>query len=92
MCSASRSGVQITLNYKSPKPSLEYKLRDRRTLVDLPGLIHASNKSQSEDDVDLIKSLVDKYISEARTIILAVISAKNDYANQIILKNVVDSI
>jgi uncharacterized protein YdcH (DUF465 family) len=30
---------------------------------------------------------VDSYISEERTICLAVISAKNDYANQIILKN-----
>ena len=57
------------------------------TLVDLPGLIHSSNKSQSEDDVTLIKSLVRDYISEKRTIVLAVISAKNDYANQIILKD-----
>ncbi|KAI1905785.1 hypothetical protein LOZ65_006927, partial [Ophidiomyces ophidiicola] len=57
------------------------------TLVDLPGLIHAANKSQSEGDVDLIKSLVEDYISQQRTVILAVISAKNDYANQVILKN-----
>ncbi|KAM5465039.1 hypothetical protein MauCBS54593_006672 [Microsporum audouinii] len=57
------------------------------TLVDLPGLIHSANKSQSDEDVDLIKSLVEGYISQERTIILAVISAKNDYANQVILKN-----
>jgi GTP-binding protein EngB required for normal cell division len=56
------------------------------TLIDLPGLIHSSNKSQSEEDIELIKSLVEDYISKHRTIILAVISAKNDYANQIILK------
>jgi hypothetical protein len=56
------------------------------TLVDLPGLIHSSNKSQSDEDIELIKTLVNEYISEGRTIILAVISAKNDYANQIILK------
>lgn len=55
-------------------------------MIDLPGLIHASNKSQSEEDVDLIKSLVKDYISKQRTIMLAVVSAKNDYANQIILK------
>lgn len=41
---------------------------------------------QSEEDVEIIKTLVNDYISEKRTIILAVISAKNDYANQIILK------
>lgn len=57
-----------------------------RTLIDLPGLIHSSNKSQSDEDVELIKSLVKDYISKQRTIMLAVVSAKNDYANQIILK------
>jgi hypothetical protein len=57
-----------------------------RTLIDLPGLIHSSNKSQSEEDVELIRSLVKSYISKQRTIMLAIISAKNDYANQIILK------
>ncbi|KMU90539.1 interferon-induced GTP-binding protein Mx1 [Coccidioides immitis H538.4] len=60
--------------------------RPQLTLVDLPGLIHSANKSQSEGDVELIKSLVEDYISQKRTIILAVISAKNDYANQVILK------
>jgi GTP-binding protein EngB required for normal cell division len=57
-----------------------------RTLIDLPGLIHSSNKAQSDEDVELIKSLVKDYISKQRTIMLAVVSAKNDYANQIILK------
>ncbi|OJD14597.1 hypothetical protein ACJ73_09064, partial [Blastomyces percursus] len=61
--------------------------RPQLTLVDLPGLIHSANKSQSDDDVELIKSLVEDYIAEERTIILAVVSAKNDYANQVILKN-----
>ncbi|KAF2091553.1 hypothetical protein K490DRAFT_70374 [Saccharata proteae CBS 121410] len=56
------------------------------TLVDMPGLIHAENKSQSKEDVELIRNLVDDYIANQRTIILAVVSAKNDYANQIILK------
>lgn len=34
----------------------------------------------------LIKPLVENYASKQRTIILAVISANNDYADQIILK------
>lgn len=58
-----------------------------RTLVDLPGLIHSENKSQSKSDVQLIRDLVEEYILTERTIILAVVSAKNDYANQIILKD-----
>lgn len=54
------------------------------TLVDLPGVIHAENKQQSADDVTLVQKLVRKYMSSARSIILAVVSAKNDYANQIV--------
>lgn len=60
--------------------------RPHLTLVDLPGLIHAENKMQSKEDIEIIQGLVDDYIKENRTIIMAVVSAKNDYANQIILK------
>lgn len=56
------------------------------TLVDLPGLIHAESKQQSAQDVELVKSLVRDYIANPRSIILPVISAKNDYANQIVTK------
>ncbi|KAF2464907.1 dynamin family protein-like protein [Lindgomyces ingoldianus] len=59
--------------------------RPQLTLVDLPGLIHAANKAQTEADKDLILDIVKEYMKNPRTIILAVISAKNDYANQIIL-------
>ncbi|KAL8717039.1 MAG: hypothetical protein Q9225_005685 [Loekoesia sp. 1 TL-2023] len=61
--------------------------RPQLTLVDLPGLIHAENRSQTMDDVELIRGIVEDYIKNDRTIILPVISAKNDYANQIILQN-----
>jgi hypothetical protein len=60
--------------------------RPQLTLVDLPGLIHSENKTQSSDDVQLVWDLVEGYISNPRTIILAIVSAKNDYTNQIILK------
>ena len=56
------------------------------TLVDLPGLIHAESKQQSSSDVELVSSLVRKYMKSQRSIILAVVSAKNDYANQIVTK------
>ena len=59
--------------------------RPQLTLVDLPGLILAPNKRQTEEDVKLIHDLVNDYISEKRTIMLAVISAKDDFANQGIL-------
>ncbi|KAH7319625.1 P-loop containing nucleoside triphosphate hydrolase protein [Stachybotrys elegans] len=60
--------------------------RPALTIVDLPGLIHSENKNQTAEDVKLINEVVQSYMQESRTIILSVVSAKNDYANQIVLK------
>ncbi|KAI1827327.1 dynamin family protein [Xylaria intraflava] len=60
--------------------------RPHLTIVDLPGLIHSETKQQSAEDVELVKDVVTHYMKQPRSIILAVISAKNDYANQIVLK------
>lgn len=56
------------------------------TLVDLPGLIHSATMTQTDADVLLVHDLVDQYLRSPRSIILAVVSAKNDIGNQIILK------
>lgn len=56
------------------------------TIVDLPGLIHSENKLQTSADVALVLSMVQSYMANRRSIILAVVSAKNDYANQIVTK------
>lgn len=72
----------MSSHFQSPGSS---KLTSFRTLVDLPGLIHATNKAQTETDKELILDLVTQYMKNPRTIILAVVSAKNDFANQIIL-------
>ena len=60
--------------------------KPKLTVVDLPGLIHSDSKQQSAADVELISDLVQSYMSNPRSVILAVVSAKNDYANQIVLK------
>jgi hypothetical protein len=60
--------------------------RPHLTIVDLPGFIHAETKQQKASDVDLVKQMVRPYMENRRSIILAVVSAKNDYANQIVLK------
>lgn len=52
------------------------------TLVDLPGLFRAGNKEQSETDVDTVRSMVERYMARPRSIILAVVSAKNEYVLQ----------
>jgi GTPase SAR1 family protein len=60
--------------------------RPHLTIVDFPGLIHSETKQQSAADVQLVQEVVRSYMTEPRSIILAVISAKNDFANQIVLK------
>ncbi|KAF8248453.1 hypothetical protein K440DRAFT_583381 [Wilcoxina mikolae CBS 423.85] len=54
------------------------------TVVDLPGLIHVAPGRPT--DVQLVSDLVASYMNNPRTIILAVVSAKNDYQNQIVLQ------
>ncbi|KIW36744.1 uncharacterized protein PV06_11040 [Exophiala oligosperma] len=56
------------------------------SIVDVPGLISVSNEEQTEDDVEMVHRIVDGYISDPRTIILAVVQAGNDIANQPIIK------
>ncbi|KAI9649684.1 hypothetical protein NHQ30_002265 [Ciborinia camelliae] len=60
--------------------------RPHLTIVDLPGLIHSATNQQSAQDVELVHELVQSYMASPRSIILAVVSAKNDVANQIVLK------
>jgi GTP-binding protein EngB required for normal cell division len=56
------------------------------TLVDLPGLFQAGSRSQSDADAKTVKGLVLEYMKNPRSIILAVVSAKNDFNNQSITK------
>jgi GTP-binding protein EngB required for normal cell division len=57
------------------------------TLVDLPGLFQAGSRSQSDEDAERVKTLVLSYMKNPRSIILAVVSAKNDFNNQSITKH-----
>ncbi|KAF4981260.1 hypothetical protein FZEAL_2886 [Fusarium zealandicum] len=60
--------------------------RDHLTIVDLPGLIHSETKNQSKADVKMVKEVVQGYMKQSRSVILAVVSAKNEVANQVVLK------
>ncbi|CAG8112632.1 unnamed protein product [Penicillium nalgiovense] len=60
--------------------------RPHLTIVDLPGLIHSETRQQSAADVQLVQDVVQSYMREPRSVILAVVSAKNDFANQIVLR------
>jgi hypothetical protein len=56
------------------------------TIVDLPSLIYSKNKLQTSTDIALVLSIVQLYMANRRSIVLAVVSAKNNYANQIVTK------
>ena len=56
------------------------------SIVDLPGLIAVASEVQTEEDVATVTRMVDSYIEKPRTIILAVVQASNDIANQSIIK------
>lgn len=73
----SRDILRIELNGPS-QPQL--------TLVDVPGLIHSSASAKAVDDIKLVSELVDSYLENPRSIILAIVSAAYDIANQIVLQ------
>jgi hypothetical protein len=50
------------------------------TLVDLPGLFHVGEGSE------FVKTMVRRYMQSERSIILAVVSARNDFENQVVTK------
>lgn len=56
------------------------------SVVDLPGLIGVPSEEQTDNDVDIVHNLADSYVRNPRTIILAVVQAGNDIANQTIIK------
>ncbi|XWX00434.1 hypothetical protein V2A60_008454 [Cordyceps javanica] len=56
------------------------------SVVDLPGLISVANEEQTDEDVDAVQDMVNSYLQSSRTIILAVLQAGNDMANQPIIK------
>ncbi|CEI68579.1 hypothetical protein FVEN_g5276 [Fusarium venenatum] len=59
---------------------------DHLTVIDVPGMFeNVTPGVTTKEDIDLVKSMVQKYIIESRTIILAVVPCNGDIANQKIL-------
>jgi len=80
------SFLEETLHIEAHRPG-----RPPLSLVDLPGLIQSANRNQTQHDVELVHNMVRDYMANSRTIILAVISAQDDPANQKILKMATDA-
>lgn len=56
------------------------------TVVDLPGIVRTTTAGQNAGIVDQVNSLIDDYLKEERTIILAVIPSNQDIATVDILE------
>ncbi|BCR91453.1 dynamin family protein [Aspergillus chevalieri] len=52
------------------------------SVVDVPGLFHNPTKFQTIEDRNVIRGLIQRYIIDKRTIIMAVMDARNNLANQ----------
>ncbi|KAJ9302153.1 hypothetical protein DTO271G3_1019 [Paecilomyces variotii] len=77
---AQRAFARDVLSVEIEGPSLP-----QLTVVDLPGIIQSETKDASQSDAAMTVQITEAYISQPRTICLAVVSAANDYANQPIL-------
>lgn len=57
------------------------------TIVDLPGLIHSRDSSETNHDINIVTSLVKRYMKQHNSIILAVIPANTSINTQVVLKH-----
>lgn len=55
------------------------------TLVDLPGIFHSATADQSFQGKAVVDQLIERYMAQKNSIILAVVSANNQLANQIVI-------
>ncbi|KAI1122449.1 P-loop containing nucleoside triphosphate hydrolase protein [Nemania abortiva] len=58
------------------------------TLVDLPGFYHSEDDDQSADGRDIVDRLVETYMARKNSIILAIVSARNQVVMQKVLSKV----
>ncbi|KXX76061.1 Interferon-induced GTP-binding protein Mx [Madurella mycetomatis] len=56
------------------------------TLVDLPGILHNATADQDLEGNEIVHEIVDNYMRQPKSIILVVIAANNELANQVFLQ------
>ncbi|KAF7532065.1 hypothetical protein G7054_g8298 [Neopestalotiopsis clavispora] len=56
------------------------------TLVDLPGFFHAETADQTKEGRKIVRQLAKHYMKQANSIILAVVSANHNLANQLVVE------
>lgn len=61
--------------------------QEHLTLIDLPGFFVSTGEGQSPEDIALVNEIARRYVSNKRAVVLAIVSGKNDFENQLILEN-----
>ncbi|KAK9785996.1 putative P-loop containing nucleoside triphosphate hydrolase protein [Seiridium cardinale] len=56
------------------------------TLVDLPGFFHSETEDQTHEGKEIVQQLAERYMKQPKSIILAVVSANHNLANQIVVE------
>ena len=56
------------------------------TLVDLPGIFHSETADQDLEGKEIVDQLIESYMKQRKSIILAVVAANNQLANQLVLQ------
>lgn len=56
------------------------------TLVDLPGIFHSATADQDLESKTIVDQLIDRYMAQPKSIILTVVAANNQLANQLVLQ------
>ncbi|KAI1873115.1 uncharacterized protein JN550_003368 [Neoarthrinium moseri] len=56
------------------------------TLVDLPGFFHSETEDQTQEGKEIVQQLAERYMKQPKSIILAVVAANNNLANQIVVE------
>ncbi|KAK4246304.1 P-loop containing nucleoside triphosphate hydrolase protein [Corynascus novoguineensis] len=56
------------------------------TLVDLPGIFHSETADQDLEGKQIVDQLIESYMSQEKSIILAVVATNNQLANQSVLQ------
>lgn len=56
------------------------------TLVDLPGFFHSETADQTKEGRNIVRQLAQRYMKQTKSIILAVVSANHNLANQLVVE------
>ncbi|KAL8303408.1 hypothetical protein RB600_007045 [Gaeumannomyces tritici] len=77
-------GLSSTKRFSSDVLRVEISGPDQAhlTMVDLPGLFRAGSSAQSVEDVKTVERMVRNAMARPRSIVLAVVSASNEFNNQ----------